>query len=184
MWLLPSDQDQVSGFTMLECVVAILIINLTIVGMFNLLKGQEQRVIEVEKWLKDDLVLFVNPDPEPLARILGKPASLDPAPQPTFETAQATPYEVRVLEVQRELSPASLAVLFEVYRPAEAKQAEIAVQSDKPETEGRKGRSQGAGTQAKNLDRRNGWKSDKEFKTESTHLRIHDKPKKRKPRDQ
>jgi hypothetical protein len=162
---------------MLECVVAILIINLTIVGMFNLLKGQEQRVRGVEKWLEKTPVFFVNPDPEPLARILGKPASLDPFPQLNAEVSRTNPFQIRVIEVRRELAPASLAAVFEVY------QTKFGSDDDSGAQEGHKiSKNKGESNNSRKVRKApqgNGWRSAKEFKTESTHFRIHETRKKR-----
>lgn len=111
-----------SGFTMVECVVAILVINLTIAGMFKLLKLQEKQVAENEGWLKKNPIYYLNPDPEPLARALGKPASLDESPMARGWKPDSLPYTVRIIDYRFELDPAVLRVEFE-QREAETEEA-------------------------------------------------------------
>ena len=101
------------GFTMVECVVAIMIINLTIAGMFQLLKLQERQVTEAEGWLKKNPVFYLNPDPDPIARALGKPASLDENAIARNWKDEVLPYEVRIIDFRFELDPAILKVEFE-----------------------------------------------------------------------
>jgi hypothetical protein len=118
------------AFTMVECVVAILVINLTIAGMFKLLKLQERQVAEAEGWLRKDPVYYLNPDPDPMARALGKPASLDAAPVARTWREEALPYDVRITGYKFDLQPLVLQVEFE---QTDAKPEEE-VEKKKPES--------------------------------------------------
>ncbi|MBC8405385.1 MAG: hypothetical protein H8E15_09175 [Planctomycetes bacterium] len=101
------------GFTMVECVIAIMVINLTIAGLFQLLKLQEKQVAEAEGWLSKNPIYYLNPDPDLLSRALGKPASLDIAPVARVQPTQAKMFEVQILTYQLDLNPLAMTVVFE-----------------------------------------------------------------------
>mgnify|MGYP003961613449 CR=1 FL=1 len=118
-----------AGFTMVECVIAIMVINLTIAGLFKLLKLQETQVAEAEGWLAKNPIYYLNPDPDPLSRALGKPASLDQAPIARVQITQTKLFEVQILTYKFDLNPVAMTVVFE--------------QRDSPTIEGRDADSKG-----------------------------------------
>lgn len=102
-----------AGFTLLECVVATLVLTLLVMGLSALTVAHERLLADLGAWAQDDPVLFVVPPRDTLAA-LGAPAliSVDPPTLPS-----ATPegdLHVTILEVSRELDPASLTALVEV----------------------------------------------------------------------
>lgn len=102
----PEAERRVAGFTLLECVVALLALTLLATGMASLLVAHDRLVQDLGAWAADDPVWFVA-RPGPTGQALGAPARL----QAEAPLAPGAPdpgvLEVTVLSVTRALSPAS-----------------------------------------------------------------------------
>lgn len=99
-------ERRASGFTLLECMVALLALTLLATGIASLLVAHDRLVQGLGTWAAGDPVWFVA-RPGPTGQALGAPARLSaeapvapPAPDPG-------PLEVTVLSVTRGLAPAS-----------------------------------------------------------------------------
>lgn len=101
------------GFTMLECVMAVLVVNLVIAGMLSLLRGQEQQLLHVEEQLELSGSWYVQPHPDSLARRLGHPARLHLEPELELVLPRVPVFLLDVRDVLREPSAPSLEVVFE-----------------------------------------------------------------------
>jgi hypothetical protein len=101
------------GFTMLECVVAILVINLTIAGLLQLLRGQDQQLQLAREQLEIKEVVRLHPHPDPMARALGMPALMN-TELVAIEAAKVRGlYEVKVVNWWRGVEPGRFRVVFE-----------------------------------------------------------------------
>ncbi len=129
----PRPKDPRHGFSLLECMVAILILNLTIAGMFRLINTQENEVAEVEDWMTDGKTWYLIPDPEPLARTLGKPATLAAAPAKPSKPEEGGIYEVSVLHWDKDIKQNQVAAVFQLApkEPAEKTKKEPAKKNKK-----------------------------------------------------
>jgi prepilin-type N-terminal cleavage/methylation domain-containing protein len=101
------------GFTLLECVVAILVINLTIAGLLQLLRGQDQQLTLARVQLEMKEVVRLHPHPDPMARVLGMPALRDQELVATEDAKLRGPYEVKVVDWWRGVEPGRFRVVFE-----------------------------------------------------------------------
>ncbi|MAW59782.1 MAG: hypothetical protein CMJ94_02980 [Planctomycetes bacterium] len=102
-----------AGFTLLECVVAILVINLTIAGLLRLLHGQDKQLAVAREQLELKEVVELHPHPDPLARALGMPAQIG---QPTVGITPRRSvglYEVEIVDWWRGVEPGRMRVVFE-----------------------------------------------------------------------
>ena len=99
-----------AGFTLLECVVATLVLTLLVLGLSYLTVAHDRLLQSLGTWAHGDPVLFVVP-PRDTAAALGAPAltSTDPPALPG-----ATPdgvLKVTIEQVQRGLDPGYLTAL-------------------------------------------------------------------------
>lgn len=94
-----------AGFTLLECMVAIVILNLLLIGMVKLIGGHHQVLDSVDDWSYGAPVYYVVPDPDPLARAIGVAATLEADPPSRVHRVEEAAYDVTVLEVWRDLEP-------------------------------------------------------------------------------
>jgi prepilin-type N-terminal cleavage/methylation domain-containing protein len=94
-----------SGFTLLECVVATLVLTLLVLGLSSLTVAHDRLLAGLGTWAQGDPVLFVVPPRETLAA-LGAPAltSVDPPALPP--PAPEGDLQVSIEEVTRGLQPA------------------------------------------------------------------------------
>ncbi|MGB0953158.1 MAG: type II secretion system protein [Planctomycetota bacterium] len=105
-----------AGFTMIELMCAIVVLNLLVAGLVTLFQGQNHMVNSLEEWCEGEPVLYIAQDSDPLARSLGIPATL------SKDAVQAQPlpqgftggsdYEVSVLEVKRRFGKSEASALF------------------------------------------------------------------------
>lgn len=98
---------------MLECVVAVLVINLTIAGLLQLLRGQDQQLKHAREQLELKEVVRLQPHPDPLARALGAPALMDQPTVAVVEQRPASLYEVTIVDWWRGVEPGRMRVVFE-----------------------------------------------------------------------
>lgn len=126
-----------AGFTLLECMVAVLVLNLVVLGMIQLVKGHQEVLDGVDDWTYGDPVLHVVQDPDPLARALGVPATLAVDPGMTIHVPAEGPYEVTVTKVWRELDPPRTTAVFE-QNVAEKKEAPKKKEGEKEEKKEKK----------------------------------------------
>jgi len=91
-----------AGFTMIEVMVAVVLLNLLVVGVVKLFIGQNAMVEDLEGWAEGEPVLYLVPDRDPLARQLGMPANLS-SDRPALISGGGgdTPYLLEIAEVQR-----------------------------------------------------------------------------------
>ena len=101
-----------AGFTLLECLVAILILNAAVLGMVRLVSGHHQALDEVDDWSYGDPVYYLVPDPDPMARALGGAAALSVDPPSEVHVPSAQPYEVTVLDTFQDLAPVKSSAIF------------------------------------------------------------------------
>lgn len=105
-----------AGFTMMELMCAIVVLNLLVAGLVTLFQGQNHMVNSLEEWCEGEPVLYIAQDGDPIARSLGVPALLSK----TSVVAQPLPrdsggeedYEVSVLEVKRRFGKSEASALF------------------------------------------------------------------------
>lgn len=105
--------SQKSGFTMLECVVAILVINLTIAGLLQLLRGQEKQLSVAREQLEIKEVVRLRAHPDPIARALGMPALVDSDHLALDLGKTRGIFELEIIESWRGVEPARFRVVFE-----------------------------------------------------------------------
>lgn len=110
-------KHQASGFTMVELMCAIVVLNLLVAGLVTLFQGQNHMVNSLEEWCEGEPVLYLQQDSDPLARSLGIPAILSkdmsvPRPLPR-DLEESDTYEVEVLEVKRRFGKSEASALFE-----------------------------------------------------------------------
>jgi len=98
---------------MLECVVAILVINLTIAGLLQLLRGQDQQLKLAREELEIKEVVRLHPHPDPMARALGMPALVNKELVAIDEAEVRGLYEVKVVDWWRGVEPGRFRVVFE-----------------------------------------------------------------------
>ncbi|MBC8328561.1 MAG: prepilin-type N-terminal cleavage/methylation domain-containing protein [Planctomycetes bacterium] len=100
------------GFTLLECLVAILILSLLVLGMVRLVSGHHEVLDSVDDWSYGDPVLYLVQDTDPMARAIGTPAALSVDPPQTVHVASKGAYDVTVLETFRDLDPPRSGAVF------------------------------------------------------------------------
>jgi prepilin-type N-terminal cleavage/methylation domain-containing protein len=93
------------GFTMVEVIVAITVLNVMVAIFCQSALAHGQIVADLEEWCTNNPVYYVDPQTRPLARSLGWPADLcDAAPKAHWESESGGEYEVDVLSVTRDLT--------------------------------------------------------------------------------
>ena len=102
-----------AGFTLLECVVATLVLTLLITGMAALTVAHDRLLQGLGTWAHGDPVLFVVPPRDTLA-LIGAPAQVSPDPPSLPAPTPPGPLSVTVLEVTQGLQPAFVAALAHV----------------------------------------------------------------------
>lgn len=92
-----------AGFTVMEVVIAVVLLNLLVAGVVKLFIGQNSMVESLEGWAEDEPVLYVVPDVDPLARRLGVPAALAAERPPRGRGAPVddSPYVLELLDLER-----------------------------------------------------------------------------------
>ena len=102
-----------AGFTLLECVVAILVINLTIAGLLRLLHGQDKQlaVAREQLELKEGVELY--PHPDPMARALGMPARVGQPMLGITPRRSVGLFQVEIVDWWRGVEPGRMRVVFE-----------------------------------------------------------------------
>jgi len=90
------------GFTMIEVMVAVVLLNLLVVGIVKLFIGQNAMVEDLEGWAEGEPVLYFAQDANPVARQLGIPAQLTPTRPPLLPIGvNPTPYLLEVQDLRR-----------------------------------------------------------------------------------
>lgn len=101
------------GFTMVELLCAIVILNLLVAGLANMYQGQNKLVNSLEEWCEGDPVFYVVPNANEMARTLGVPATLSKKRVGGLRNLPGNPpYEVEVLELKRRFAKGEASVLF------------------------------------------------------------------------
>ena len=102
------------GFTMLECVVAVLVMALAMIGLSRLVVAHDRLVQGLEAWTDGTPVRFVDVPDDPLQSLAGVPATLveDPPASPVPPVSGVL--EVAVLSVERTLEPPTVALHVEL----------------------------------------------------------------------
>lgn len=99
---LPANSRLRNGFTMIEVMVAVVLLNLLVVGIVKLFIGQNAMVEDLEGWAEGEPVLYFAQDANPVARQLGIPAQLTPTRPPLLpKSVSPTPYLLEVQNLQR-----------------------------------------------------------------------------------
>lgn len=112
------------GFTMVELLCAIVVLNLLVAGLTTLFLGQNQMVNSLEEWCEGEPEIHLAAEPDPMARGLGVPATLTTGPGGPVRGLEETPFEVKILSVQRRISKEKATAVFlqvEVEEDAEEK---------------------------------------------------------------
>ena len=71
-----------TGFTLLECLVAVMLLSLLAVGLAKLTVHHDRLVHDLESWTDDDPTCFVAQPDDDLQRLVGVPATLATEPPP------------------------------------------------------------------------------------------------------
>lgn len=102
-----------NGFTMVELLCAIVVLNLLVAGFANMYRGQNKTVNSIEEWSEGDPVFYVVPNPNEMARTLGVPATLSKKRGGrVIRPSSNPPYEVEVLEMKRRFSKMEASAVF------------------------------------------------------------------------
>ncbi len=94
-----------NGFTMVELLCAIVVLNLLVAGLAELFRGQNQMVNSLEEWCEGHPVFYVVPQKDPMSRYLGVPATLTRNKKPSARRSlDETPYTVELVEIRRDIA--------------------------------------------------------------------------------
>ena len=104
-----------AGFTLLECLVAVMLLSLLAVGLAKLTVHHDRLVHDLESWTDDDPTWFVAQPDDDLQRLVGVPATLatEPPPPPSGPPAPGV-LAVTVTAVELELHPPQATALAHV----------------------------------------------------------------------
>ena len=104
-----------TGFTLLECLVAVMLLSLLAVGLAKLTVHHDRLVHDLESWTDDDPTWFVAQADDDLQRLVGVPATLatEPPPPPSGPPAPGA-LAVTVTAVELELHPPQATALAHV----------------------------------------------------------------------
>jgi prepilin-type N-terminal cleavage/methylation domain-containing protein len=108
-------RPELAGFTLLECLVAVIVLSLLAVGLARLTTHHDKLMAGVEQWTFGDPTYFVAQPEDGLQRLVGVPATLvgspplPPAPLPGPGVLQVT-----VSSVELELHPPQATALVHV----------------------------------------------------------------------
>lgn len=93
------------GFTLVEVVIAITLLNVMVAIFCRAALAHGAVVADLEEWCASDPVLYVDPQPSPIARALGWPADLSDARPPRHWQDDTTgPFTIEVQSVTRDLA--------------------------------------------------------------------------------
>jgi hypothetical protein len=106
----------VAGFTLLECVVATLVLTLLILGLGYLIVAHDRLLQGLGTWAHGDPVLYVVP-PRDTQAALGSPALTSADPPTLPGTTPDGDLHVTIEQVDRGLDPAFLTALVHVEDP-------------------------------------------------------------------
>lgn len=98
---------------MLECVVAILVVNLIVAGLLQLLRSQDAQLTHAREGLEIKEVVNLRPHPDPMARALGMPALVDSDHLNLNLEKTRGVFEVEIIESWRGVNPGRFRVVFE-----------------------------------------------------------------------
>jgi prepilin-type N-terminal cleavage/methylation domain-containing protein len=102
-----------TGFSLVECLVAVTVLSLLVTGLAKLTVQHDRLLQGLGTWAAGDPVWFVE-RPALTAALLGAPATLAAELPLPPASPPAGPLEVTVLEVSRGLSPAFVEALVEL----------------------------------------------------------------------
>ena len=92
------------GFTLLEVIVAITVVNVLVCVIARQLVAHSQLVDELEEWCSDNPVYYIDPEVDPAARATELPANLRlVAPEARWVDQVEDKFAVRVTQVDRDL---------------------------------------------------------------------------------
>ena len=95
-----------TGFTLLECLVAVLVLSLLATGLAKLTVHHDRIVADLESWTAGDPTWYVAQVDDDLARLVGAPARLSAGPPlPLSPPPGPGAFEVSVSEVELQLDP-------------------------------------------------------------------------------
>ncbi len=100
------------GFTLLETAIALVLLNLMVVGIVKLVMGNERQIEALSSWSAKDPSFYLVPETESLGRALGLPAQLSEKPHPVGPgIPPGGNFELTVLSRDRSLDPPSQSAL-------------------------------------------------------------------------
>lgn len=108
----PRRMRREDGFTMVELLCALVVLNLLVAGITKLFLGQNQMVNSLEEWCEGEPEIHLALEPDPMARGLGVPATLTTAAGGPVRGLKKTPYEVKILSIQRRISKEQATAVF------------------------------------------------------------------------
>ena len=95
-----------SGFTLLECLVAVLVLSLLATGLAKLTVHHDRIVADLESWTDGDPTWYVTQVDDDLARLVGVPATLSADPPPPLSPPPGPgAFAVTVSDVELQLDP-------------------------------------------------------------------------------
>lgn len=111
-------RPETSGFTLLECLVAVMVLSLLAVGLARLTVDHDRLVAGMEEWTDADPTYFVAQPVDDLARLVGTPAELEPDPPlPPSPPPGSTTLVLSVSSVELVLHPPQATALAHVEEP-------------------------------------------------------------------
>jgi prepilin-type N-terminal cleavage/methylation domain-containing protein len=93
------------GFTLLECLIAILVLSLLAAGLARLTVDHTRLVASLDAWAASDPTYYVAQPQDAMERLVGVPAALATDPPLPPAPAGAGPLEVSVAGLQLQLDP-------------------------------------------------------------------------------
>jgi len=118
MATLSPPRPETAGFTLLECIVAALLLSLLATGLATLTVNHDRLLASMEGWTASDPTYFVAQPESDLARLVGVPARLATEPPlPPAPPPSSPPLELTVSSVELVLHPPQAAALVHVEGP-------------------------------------------------------------------
>ena len=93
------------GFTLLECMIATLVLSLLAVGLARLTTAHDKLLSKIEAWADGEPLYYVSQADDPMQRLVGVPAALVADPPLPLTPHSPGALEVTVTSVELELDP-------------------------------------------------------------------------------
>ena len=106
-----------AGFSLLECLVALLILGGSVLGVLRLVLAHQAVLVDAEAWALGEPDYYLAPVPDELQRTLGRPAHLAATPPAVTPPSSPPMQTVTVLKVVLGLDPPSASATVRVESP-------------------------------------------------------------------